>query len=119
MIPGAVQLNTSGVKMASPCQLVNDQSGGALKLMRDTSLTEQTSLTLKGRATPFDYKLSQKISGYLYISKPICDITGNSTGNIATDTYNSSCKLQPKVKVSISVSASGKPIFDWRQGGSG
>ncbi len=89
-------------------QLVNDQSGGALKLMRDTSLTEQTSLTLKGRATPFDYKLSQKISGYLYISKPICDITGNSTGNIATDTYKSSCKLQPKVKVSISVSASGK-----------
>lgn len=89
-------------------QLVNDQSGGALKLIRDTSLTEKTSLTLKGSATPFDYKLSQKISGYLYINKPACDITGDSTGNIATDTYKSSCKLQPKVKVSISASVSGK-----------
>jgi hypothetical protein len=109
------KIHTSGADSQIQCkngstlnQLVNDQNGGDFKLIRDTSLTEKTSFTLKGSVDPFDYKLSQKISGYLYISKPTCDITGNSTGNIATDTYKSSCKLQPKVKVSISVSASGK-----------
>jgi hypothetical protein len=109
------KIHTSGADSQIQCkngstlnQLVNDQNGGDFKLIRDTSLTEKTSFTLKGSVDPFDYKLSQKISGYLYISKPTCDITGNSTGHIATDTYKSICKLQPKVKVSISVSASGK-----------
>lgn len=109
------KIHTSGADSQIQCkngstlnQLVNDQNGGDFKLIRDTSLTEKTSFTLKGSVDPFDYKLSQKISGYLYISKPACDITGDSTGNIATDTYKSICKLQPKVKVSISISASGK-----------
>lgn len=88
-------------------QLLNDQ-GGTMKLMRDKSLTGKTSFTLKGSAAPFSYKLSQKVSGYLFISKPICEITGASSGDIASDTYKSSCRLQPKIKVSISATASGK-----------
>lgn len=87
-------------------QIIHDQ-GDTFKFVRDKSLTEKTSFTLKGKETPFSYKLSQKMSGYLLISKPICEITGSSSGNIAVDTYKSNCKISPKIKLTISATASG------------
>lgn len=99
-----IQCKSSGYTLG---QLVSNQ-GGTMKLVRDKTLKGKTSFTLKGSAAPFNYKLSQKVSGYLFITPSICDITGDSTGDITSDTYKSSCKLQPKIKVSISATASGK-----------
>lgn len=77
--------------------------------MKDKSLTSNTTFTLKGSAEPFDYKYTQTVSGYLELPA-VCNKTGTFTdpSNIATDEFQSSCKMVNKVKIKMSIKASGK-----------
>ncbi len=77
--------------------------------VKDKTLTNNASFSLQGSAEPFDYKFSQTISGYLDLPV-VCTNTGTftGTGNIATDEFQSSCKMVNKVKVKMSIKASGQ-----------
>ncbi len=79
----------------------------------DKTLSNNASFALKGKAEPFDYKYAQTVSGYLDLPA-VCKNTGTFTGtsNIATDEFQSSCKMVNKVKVKMSFKASGKIYYD-------
>jgi hypothetical protein len=82
---------------------------GYSAFIKDKTLTNNISFTLKGSAEPFDYKYAQTVTGYLELPT-VCTNTGlfTGTGNIATDTFTSSCKMVNKVKVKMSITASGQ-----------
>lgn len=80
--------------------------GRDMKYVRDTTMTQKTNISLKGSETPYAYTLSHTISGYLLMTVD-CDISSVSAGSIENDSYQSSCKLAPKIKVTIKATASG------------
>lgn len=80
-------------------------------LVWDKTLNNKASFTLKGSAQPFDFKYAQTVSGYLDLPA-VCKNTGVFTDNIATDTFQSSCKMVNKVKVKMAIKASGKIYYD-------
>lgn len=99
-------------KNGQTLQVLLNDIGWSMGLVWDKSLTNNASFTLKGKASPFDYKYAQTTSGYVYLPA-VCKNEGlfTSTGNIATDTFQSSCKMQ-KVKLKVSVKASGKIYYN-------
>lgn len=96
-------------KNGQTLQAVLNDAGLNTTFVQDKTLSNNTSFTLKGSAEPFDYKIAQTISGYLDLPA-VCNKTGAFTGtsNIATDTYTASCKMVNKVKVKMSITASGQ-----------
>lgn len=93
-------------------ELMND-IGWGLSFVWDKTLSNNASFTLKGKAEPFDYKYAQTVSGYVDVPA-VCKNTGTftSTANIATDTFQSTCKMVNKIKVKMSIKASGKIYYD-------
>ncbi|MEZ5494314.1 MAG: hypothetical protein R3E61_06945 [Pseudomonadales bacterium] len=79
----------------------------------DKTLSNNASFALKGKAEPFDYKYAQTVSGYLDLPA-VCKNTGTFTGtsNIATDEFQSTCKMVNKVKVKMAINASGEIYYD-------
>lgn len=106
------KLHSSGVDSQIQCkngQTLNEllnSMGRDMKYVRDTAMTQKTSITLKGSEASYAYTLSHTISGYLLMTVD-CDISSVSAGSVANDSYDSSCKLTPKIKVTIKATAKG------------
>lgn len=106
------KIHTSGADSQIQCkngQTLNEllnSMGRDMKYVRDTTMTQKTNISLKGNEEPYAYTLSHTISGYLLMTVD-CDISSVSAGSIENDSYQSSCTLAPKVKVTMKATVKG------------
>lgn len=107
------QSSTVTCKNGQTLQALLNDIGWGLSFVGDKTLSNNASFTLKGKAEPFDYKYAQTVSGYVDLPA-VCKNTGTftSTANIATDTFQSTCKMVNKIKVKMSIKASGKIYYN-------
>lgn len=114
------KIHSSGADSAVQCKngqtlhdfLSDNGANYTMVFMSDSSMKISTSFTTKGKTSPFPYTYSQTLSGYLKLKRemPTCTITGDYTGNIATDSYKSTCKAVNAIKFTLSLKASGSAI---------